>query len=609
MKNKRRNIQAQYPFAPPPRMLEALKLVFAGAQYLDKGDPSNAEKTWRRAVELDPKCSTAWTYLTDFLAVADRTTEALLCLDRLIACSDKTPGNLFVFADKSSYLKQYDKARRFLDEAEAGDPALAVRANMLRATMFYNEGQWEQAFESAEAVLKEEPGNVDAREVKLASLHHMSRIREEVENCRIALAIAPNVKIHNRLLFKLNYLPESTPEVVYEESRRWNDLYAAPLANEILPHLNDLDPERPLKIGYVSPDFRNHAIMKLLPGVFENHDESFEIFAYSINTEENPFSDFVRGAVDHFHSLPLSMNAIVDQVRADEIDILVDLAGHTLVPEAYLAFAMKPAPIQVTWMGAMATTGLATMDYFIGDPQLPAPGTEHCFSEKIVRLKHISACFRPRADLRLTLAPYFQNGFITFGCFNETRKITRQMVQLWSVLMRLHPGSRLLLKYGGMELPATQERFRQWFAEDGVAGDRIAFEGRSNALEYMETWNKVDIALDPFPYNGGTTSMDALWMGVPLVSMSGRLAVSCAGASILSAVGLPFAKNAEEYLALANSMVETVQKTPGFRERIREAMIQSPLMDEPALMMEVEAAFRQMWREWCAQQAEYIPAS
>jgi protein O-GlcNAc transferase len=587
-------------------MLEALKLVYAGAQYLDRGERDSAEKTWRRAVELDPKCSTAWTYLTDFLAVADRTTEALLCLDRLIACSEKSAGNLFVFADKSSYLKQYDRARRYLEEAVAADPTLALRANRMRATMLYNEGLWERAFEATEAVLTEEPGDVDAREVRLACLHHMSRIWDEVENCRIALAIAPNAKIHNRLVFKLNYLPESTPEIVYEESRRWNDRYAVPLANEIYPHRNDPDPERRLKIGYVSPDFRSHAIMKLLPGVFENHDESFEIFAYSIDTQEDPFTDFVRGSVDHFRELPSEMNAIVEQIRADEIDILVDLAGRTMPQQAFLAFAMKPAPIQVSWMGVMATTGLDTMDYFIGDPELPCPGTEHLFSEKVYRLTRIAGCFRPRAELPIERSPYFENGYITFGCFIETRRITRQTVQLWSVLMRLHPSSKLLLKYAGMELPATQDRFRQWFSEDGVSPDRIDFEGRSIA-EYMRTWNKVDIALDPFPYNGGTTSMDALWMGVPLVTMSGRLAVSCAGASILSAVGLPFARNAEEYLALANSLVEAVQKTPGFRERIREAMIHSPLMDEPALMLEVEAAYRQMWRAWCAQQAEYIP--
>jgi predicted O-linked N-acetylglucosamine transferase (SPINDLY family) len=253
----------------------------------------------------------------------------------------------------------------------------------------------------------------------------------------------------------------------------------------------------------------------------------------------------------------------------------------------------------------MATSGLTTVDYFIGDPQLPCPGTDHLFSEKIFRLKqHVSGCFRPLDELPVGPSPYFKNGYITFGCFNDIRKIMLPMVQLWALVLHLHPTSKLLLKFGGVDQHNIQCRFVEWFRTAGVAPERLMFEGWSNKTEYMLSWNRVDIALDPFPYNGGTTSMDTLWMGVPLLSMAGRLTVSCAGASMLSAIGLPVARNAEQYLALSGSLVEAVQKAPDIRQRIRQSLINSPLMDGRGLMLELEAAYRQMWRDWCAQQKQ-----
>jgi predicted O-linked N-acetylglucosamine transferase (SPINDLY family) len=288
-------------------------------------------------------------------------------------------------------------------------------------------------------------------------------------------------------------------------------------------------------------------------------------------------------------------------VKADEIDILVDLAGHTMPLEALFAFALKPAPVQVSWMGVHATTGLTAIDYFLGDAHMPCPGTEHLFSEKVVRLQHAQYCYRPLGDPGLAPSPCFANGHITFGCFNNPRKITREVVKVWSVILHLHRNSKLLLKYAGLDLEMARQRLLQWFAEDGIAADRVVFEDRSRALEYLASFNRIDIALDPFPYNGGTTTLDALWMGVPVVSVRGRLAVNCCGASFLSAVGFPVASTLEQYISLAGDLVKTIPATPGLRQRIRHSLMQSPLMDEPGLMREVEAAYREMWRTWCEQ--------
>jgi predicted O-linked N-acetylglucosamine transferase (SPINDLY family) len=428
-------------------------------------------------------------------------------------------------------------------------------------------------------------------------------VPEEAADKRHYLRLKPDVERHSRLLFMLNYLTDTTPEMVYEESVRWAEMYADPLAKEILRYQNTPDPERRLKVAYISPDLRAHAIMKLLPAIFEKHDANkFEIFAYSVDTTEDAHTVYVREATQNFVDLPLDRKVIAERVRADEIDVLVDLAGHTMRTEAYLAFAAKPAPVQVSWLGALSTTGLKTMDYFVGDRQMPAPGTEHLFTEKVYRLPRAVCTYRPPNSFEVGVSPYFRNGYITFGSFNDPRKITQDAVKVWSILLYLHPRAKLLLKYQLLEREVAQRRIKGWFAEFGVPLERIVFEGRHKAGEYLARYRAIDIALDPFPYNGGTTTLDALWMGVPLVSMRGRLAVSCSGASSLTAVGLPVANSVEEYVELANEYVKAIPKSPDIRQKIREAMQKSELMDEVGLVRELEAAYRQMWRNWCATQ-------
>ena len=400
----------------------------------------------------------------------------------------------------------------------------------------------------------------------------------------------------------MNLLPETTPETLYIESRRWNDLYAAPLQSQIRPHKNSPDPDRRIRVGYLSPDLYNHAIMKLLPPVLERYDRSqFEVFVYAVGPNRDGITEDLERQLEHFVSLPLSCVEIAERVRVDEIDILVDLAGHSMPSAAYLAFAMKPAPIQVSWMGVLSTTGLSTMDYFLGGPHLPYPGTEHLFSETVYRLPQIFACYRPFGGL-VTLAPspYFKRGYITFGCFNHRHKITREAVKLWSTILHLVPGSRLLLKYKGLDNEVIQQRFRRWFTDDGISSERIYFEGVSPGLEYLFSWSNIDIALDPFPHAGSTTTLDALWMGVPVVSLSGRLAVQCSGPSILKPVGFPVPETPEQYVDMALKLAEHIPTEPQIRTRVRSMLRFSPLMDEAGFVQHLEAAYRDMWRTWCA---------
>jgi predicted O-linked N-acetylglucosamine transferase (SPINDLY family) len=240
------------------------------------------------------------------------------------------------------------------------------------------------------------------------------------------------------------------------------------------------------------------------------------------------------------------------------------------------------------------------MDFFLGDPHLPCPGTEPLFSESIYRLPVICS-YRPFGNVPVAPSPCLERGYITFGSFNNPRKITRQVVKLWSAILHLVPHSRLLLKYHAMEQPAMRGSLEKWFAEDGIPPARLQFEGAAPPREYLEAFSRIDIALDPFPYNGGSTTLDTLWMGVPVVTLAGRLPVQCCGASLLSAAGLSdlVARTPEAYLQAALFLAETVPNTPGLRDNVRSSLQSSPLMDETGVVRSVEEAYRHMWQSWC----------
>jgi len=279
---------------------------------------------------------------------------------------------------------------------------------------------------------------------------------------------------------------------------------------------------------------------------------------------------------------------------------LIDLAGHTTGP-TYLAFAMKPAPIQVSWLGVLSTTGMPAMDYFLGDAQMPDPTTDHLFTESVYRLPRSFFCFRPTDSVPVAPAPCWERGYITFGCFNNPKKAGREVVKLWSAILHLVPGSRLLMKWHQMESGLKRQSIQQWFAEDGIPSERLEFAGASTTTQYLQEYSRIDIALDPFPYNGGSTTLDSLWMGVPLVTLTGRMPVQRMGASVLTAVGLPelIAQTPEQYVKAALYLSGLIPKMPNLRRDVRKMMLSSPLMDEIGIVRDVENAYREMWRNWC----------
>jgi protein O-GlcNAc transferase len=464
-----------------------------------------------------------------------------------------------------------------------------------------------QALAEAERRLRKFPDDRSAHVARYMASFLLFRPVEAVRSLRRALELAPDPKMHREMLFMMNYLPETTPESLYAEACRWYALHGAILAKAARPHPNVADPARRLKIGYVSPDLYEHPVMKFLPPVLEHHDHSqFAVTLYSVGTKTDARTAQLLNLVENFVPCPESGRALEERVRADGIDVLIDLAGHTMPLEFFQAFVRKSAPVQASWLGLLATTGIPQMDYYLGDNELPCAGSEHCFSETVYRLPRATNCYRSAVDIPVAPSPCLERGYITFGSFNNPNKIGRDVIALWAEVLRSVPGSRLFLKFWAMDTETLRDRYQGWFSREGISRDRLQFAGPAGTKEYLEAYGRIDIALDPFPYQGGSTTQDTLFMGVPLVALAGRMPVQRSTSSILKSVGLAdmVTDSPGQYVKAAVFLAGIVGKIPDIRRNVRKAFQASAYMDEPGFTRDLEAAFRDMWRCWCRKQAD-----
>ncbi len=372
----------------------------------------------------------------------------------------------------------------------------------------------------------------------------------------------------------------------------------APLAVVRRPHENSHEPDRRLRIGYVSPDFREHPVARFVLPLFREHDRGqVEVFTYSGVTRQDPVTRMLRDHVDQWRDVAtLRDEQLTDLVRADEIDILVDLAAHS-GHNRLLMFARKPAPVQITYLAYCSTTGVDAIDYRVTDRFLDPPGEPSHYTEASIYLPHCYWCYsapplggRPATERR--------PGPPTFGCLNNFAKVSDVTLDLWMRLLRRVPEARLLL-YARTE--AHRDRVRRVMREAGVEESRAAFVGRQSLASYLETYRDIDVALDPHPYGGGTTTCDALWMGVPVVSLAGRTAVSRAGSTLLSNVGLEHlvARSAAQYIEIAAGLIGDAGGLAELRRGLRDRLESSPVMDARQFARDFEAALRTVWRTWC----------
>jgi predicted O-linked N-acetylglucosamine transferase (SPINDLY family) len=439
--------------------------------------------------------------------------------------------------------------------------------------------------------------------VELGSMYRaQGRLEEAIEAYSRGARMAPTGACASALFYTLWFSPRYDPGRIVAEHRRWAGRFADPLSRDGGEHRNDRTIGRRLRVGYVSPDFREHVVGRYVVGLLERHDPSqVEAFAYSDTGKTDGMTGRIRGCVHGWRDTrALSHEKLCDVIRADGIDILVDLTSHT-IGNRLPTFARKPAPIQVTYLAYPATTGLAAMDYRITDRYLDPPGmTEALHTEKLARLPGSYWTYPLPAHVpQVGALPADANGYITFGSLNTFAKITDPVLRLWGRILNAVPDSRLRLLLPG--LPANNRPVVTRIERNGILLSRVVFDDFQPVEAHLRSYQQIDLVLDPFPYPGHTTSLDALFMGVPLVTIGGQTPISRAGVSLLNNLGLPelIASDEEQYLNIATALSADRERLASLRRGMRDRFMASSLTDVAGATRSLERAYRIMWERWC----------
>jgi predicted O-linked N-acetylglucosamine transferase (SPINDLY family) len=369
------------------------------------------------------------------------------------------------------------------------------------------------------------------------------------------------------------------------------------------PHANRRDPDRTLRLGFLSADFCRHPVGFFLVRTLEAlRAESCSSVCYFTGSRTDDLTARFRAAAGAWREVGgLGDDALAEQVRADGIDIFFDLAGHT-AGNRLLVFARKPAPLQVTWIGYEGTTGLPAMDYILADHYQIRPEEESHYCERVLRLPEGYVCYDPPAEApAVSSLPALAAGAVTFGSFNNPAKITPQVIETWAQVLQRLGGARLVLKYKGLDEPAVARRFAESFAQRGIDPSRLEFRGWSTYDEYLSEYRRIDVALDPFPFSGSATTCESLWMGVPVVTCPGATFASRHSLGHLSNVGLTpwIARDRRDYVERAVALAADLTGLAALRGRLRGQMAASPLCDGPRLARNLMTLLRGAWRQWC----------
>jgi protein O-GlcNAc transferase len=573
-----------------------------GNALISKGQLEEAIAACRQAIALKPEFAQAYNNLGVALESTRQFDEAIVVCRTAIALKPD-------FAEAHYNLGNALAGKGLLDEAIAAyRQALVVRPNYTEAynnlgIVLKDNGQLEEAISAYHRAIELDPRLANAYSNLGVVLNDKGELDEAITAFRAAIAIEPeNASFGSNLLFTMNFHPGYDAETIAEEHRRWNHQHAEPLRKFIQIHSNDRSPDRRLRIGYVSPDFRNHPVGRFLLPLLANHDKSqVDIFGYSDVAYPDEITRRLQSCTDHWRSIVgISDAAAVDMIRQDKIDILVDLTMH-MAQNRLGVFARKPAPVQVTYLAYCSTTGLETIDYRLSDPYLDPPGEDESrYSEQTIRLPQTYWCYEPIIDSpEISPLPALAQGFITFGCLNNFCKISELALETWARILRAVPNSQLLLS---ARQGTHRQRISRRLERDGIEPHRVQFADYLPIEKYFDLYRRLDIALDTFPYAGGTTTCDALWMGVPVVSLAGKTAVGRGGLSILSNIGVPelVASSEEQYVGIAIELAKDTRRLTDLRLTLRQRMQRSPLMDAPKFTRSIEAAYRRMWHTWCA---------
>jgi protein O-GlcNAc transferase len=595
----------------------ALKPDFApfrmnrGDALRDLGRLEEAEAAYRDAIQRQPDLAEAYLSLAYTLALLLRYEETVVICQTVI---ERWPNTTEAYHSMGKALRQLgrhhaaaDVYRRLVDFQPDDFRAFVGLAEALREACHF-----EAALDVLEQTLNRNPHLLVASDLKAGILHVMGRNEEAIETYRQGLALSPGMEesfpTHSSLLLTMNYQDGATSDALLAEARAFG-ANALRRAKSFTAYGSSPDTERRLRIGLVSGDFGVHPVGFFLEQVLKNLDtRKLELVAYATSDRRDPLNARLRDLIPHWldaRTVMISDGALANRIHADGIDILVDLAGHT-GKNRLPVFAWKPAPVQVSWLGYLGTTGLEAMDYILADEWALPRGEEAQFTETPWRLPGSYICFSP-PDVSVDVGqlPALGRGYVTFGCFNNLNKITDQVIACWARILQTVPSASLFLKTKSLGDEKVRERITESFLRSGVGPERLILDGQfASHEEHFRAYRSVDIALDPFPYPGITTTVEALWMGVPVLSLKGDRFISHQGETILNNVGLPqwIAADEDGYVAKAAAFANDLPALATLRAGLREQLLASPLCDAPRFARNLEEALRGMWRIWCEKQ-------
>jgi len=569
-----------------------------------KGQGDEAVSAYRRALEIRPDLMEAQNNLGNALLAAGRLDEAIAAYRRAVQLKPDFPEIHNNLANALRERRQFDESIAACRRALELRPGYAEAHNNLGAALA-EQGRLEEAITAYRCALELKADFPEAHNNLAVGLAALGQFDEAIPAFRRGLRLRPwDASAHSNLIFTLSFHPGYDAGMIAEERVRWNRQFSDPSKPFILPHTNDRNPARRLRIGYVSPDFRDHVVGRNLIPLFERHDrQSFEIACYSGVISPDKLTDRFRQWAQHWrNTVGVGDEALAEMIRKDSVDILVDLAQHS-GSNRLPVFARKPAPIQVSFAGYPETTGLETIEYRISDRYLEA-GSADDETGKGERICFIDSfwCYVPGEEsAEVNGLPASESGIVTFGCLNNYGKVNEQVLDLWARVLGRVTDSRLIMRSPG----GSHQRWALGIlAKEGVAPDRVEFVKTIPRQDYLELYRGLDIVLDTFPYNGHTTSLDALWMGVSVVSLAGRTPVSRGGLSQLTNLGLSdlAAHSEEDFVRIAAGLAGDLPRLALLRSTLRGRMQNSVLMDAPRFTRQVEEAYRKMWRSWSQQQ-------
>ena len=601
----------------------------------DQGRLDEAIDCYRRMLELTPDDAKAHNNLGVALKDQNKLSDAIACYRRALELKPdfaeaynnlgvalKDQGNLDGAADayrqalrlRPGYAEALNNLGNALNDqgkpGEAADccrRALHLKPNYAEAlnnlgNAFNAQGNLQDAVDCYRHALELRPNYAEAHNNLGVVQKDQGKLPEAIACYRRALELKPDYAgAHSNLLCALQYCTGVTPAALAEAHAEFDRRHAAPLRDAVARSENLHARHDRLRLGFVSPDLGQHPIGYFLIRVLENlKHEPCETVCYSNRIVKDDLTRRFQAAATQWRDvLDMSDERLAAQIREDRIDILFDMAGHT-AGNRLLVFAHKPAPIQVSWVGYVGTTGLSSMDYVLADPYEVPPGGERHFQEQVLRMPESYVCYDPPAYApAVTPLPALDRGQVTFGCFNNPAKVTPQVIEVWAKILRRLPAARLVLKYKGWNDCEVARRFSEMFAAQAIDPGRVEFLGRSPHRELLAEYNRVDVALDAFPYSGCTTTCEALWMGVPVITCPGETFASRQSLSHISNVGLTetIAHDLDEYVELAVSLASDLQRLAKLRAGLRDRMAASPLCDGQRFATNFMALLQTVWEQ------------